>query len=291
MLVHVNCPTCGYFNAAGSTQCFQCNLVLPTPVSSEAHCAAHPEKLAVGACSRCGTFGCAACLTQRGDEWFCPACFERVGALAWDDRDSLGMWRAWWRTSLATMGSPNETFVRANPDASYGSSVKFATLSTIAGTFPTLLIYLIIVGFAVVFGLSQKKGGAAMGGGEALILLLLIPLVAVMTVVFQIVGLFFSAALDHLGLTLVGANPKSFQVTVRANALAMGPYVVGLLPFCSLYVYPLWSLGLRVVANAHLHRISIGRAAAGVLLPTVAFCGIGLAAYAALIVLAQTMGR
>jgi hypothetical protein len=71
----------------------------------------------------------------------------------------------------------------------------------------------------------------------------------------------------------------------------MGPYVVGLLPLCSLYVFPLWSLGLRVVANAHLHRITVGRAAAGVLLPTIAFCGIGMAAYVALILLAQTMGR
>lgn len=286
----MNCPTCGYFNAAGSTQCFQCNLVLPTPVATEARCAAHPEALAVGACSRCGTFGCAACLTQRGDEWFCPACFARAGSLAWDERASLGTWRAWWRTSLATMGSPTETFSRASPEGSYGSSVKFALLSSFVGLTPTMLVYLLAIGVMLALSLTQKAGGS-MGVGEALVVLLMFPVALAMMLGAQVAGLFFSAALDHLGLTLVGARPKSYQVTVRANALAMGPYVVGLVPMCSLYVFPLWSLGLRVVANAHLHRVTMWRAAAGVLLPTVVFCGVGMVAYVLIIVLAGSVGR
>lgn len=263
--------------------------MLPVPVAAEAHCATHPEALAVGACSRCGTFGCATCLTQRGDEWFCPPCLERVGSLAWDDRETLGLWRAWWRTSLATMGSPTETFSHASPDGSYGSSVKFAALSSLAGVMPTMLVYLLIFGVAMVVGFSQRQG--AVGAGEAVAMVIAIPVVLLMVFGSQIAGLFFNAALDHLGLMVVGAQPKSYQVTVRANALAMGPYLVGLIPFCSLYVFPLWSLGLRVVANAHLHRITVGRAAAGVLLPTVVFCGLGMAGYVALIVLAGSMGR
>ena len=263
--------------------------MLPVPVAAEAHCATHPEALAVGACSRCGTFGCATCLTQRGDEWFCPPCLERVGSLAWDDRETLGLWRAWWRTSLATMGSPTETFSRASPDGSYGSSVKFAALSSLTGLVPTMLVELMLVGAAAAFGFSQRKD--AVGAGEIAVIVLLLPLGLVMGAAFQLALLFFFAALDHVGLMLVGAKPKSYQVTVRANALAMGPSLVGLIPFCSLYVVPLWSLGLRVVANAHLHRITVGRAAAGVLPPTVVFCGLGLTGYVAFIVLAGGLGR
>lgn len=167
--------------------------------------------------------------------------------------------------------------------------MKFATLASLAGVMPTMLLYVLGFGAAAAVGFSQRKG--AVGAGEVAVVAVLVPVVLVLVLASQVAGLFFNAALDHLGLMLVGAQPKSYQVTVRANALAMGPYVVGLLPVCSLYVFPLWSLGLRVLANAHLHRITIGRAAAGVLLPTVAFCGVGLAGYAALIVFAGSMGR
>jgi hypothetical protein len=69
------------------------------------------------------------------------------------------------------------------------------------------------------------------------------------------------------------ARPRSFSVTLRAHALSTGVYLLGLMPFCSLYVFPVWALVLRVLANMHLHGIGAGRATAGVLLPVVTCCG------------------
>jgi hypothetical protein len=44
-----------------------------------ATCAAHPDREAAGACERCGTFACSACLSLVGLERLCPACRARLG--------------------------------------------------------------------------------------------------------------------------------------------------------------------------------------------------------------------
>ena len=89
----------------------------------------------------------------------------------------------------------------------------------------------------------------------------------------QVGAVLFTAARDHVSLLLLGANPRNYTVSVRANALAMGPYLVGLLPVCGLYIYPLWSLVLRILSIMHLHKTTAGRATAAVLLPMVLLCG------------------
>jgi hypothetical protein len=80
-------------------------------------------------------------------------------------------------------------------------------------------------------------------------------------------------------------------VTVRAHALSMGPYLLGLLPLCSLYVFPIWAIVLRIIANMHLHKTTAGKATAAVLLPMVLLCGGLLALYGALFALAMAGQR
>jgi hypothetical protein len=99
------------------------------------------------------------------------------------------------------------------------------------------------------------------------------------------------AGIDHLGLMLLGAKPKSYTVTVRANALSMGPYLVGLVPFCGFYVFFLWALVLRIIAIMYLHKTTAGRATAAVLLPVVLLCGGVFLLYAAVFALAAGFAR
>ena len=114
---------------------------------------------------------------------------------------------------------------------------------------------------------------------------------AVVIFVCQLGLVLFLSGLDHLALMILGAQPRSFTVTVRANALAMGPYLVGLLPGCSWYVFPLWWMVLRIIANMYLHKTTAGKATAAVLLPLFLLCGGVFALYFAVIALAVSFGR
>ncbi len=50
----------------------------------EAHCAAHPDRPAVGACARCGTFFCEPEGVRHGEETWCAACDTRPELRALD---------------------------------------------------------------------------------------------------------------------------------------------------------------------------------------------------------------
>lgn len=286
----MNCPACGYYNPQGEAQCGHCALPLPVAAAGDAFCAAHPEVKATGACSRCGTFGCGACLTQRGTDWLCPTCFARVGVLPWDERSTLGLWRAWWRTSVALISNPTQTLTTAEPDAPMGSSLLYAMLSMVVGFGPTIVIYGLILIPTMIFG--SGSSGTKLGGGLTAVL---VPLgvVAYMAflLVMQVAFMFVLSGIEHLALMVLGANPRSFTVTLRAHTLGTAPYLLGLVPICGLYIFYVWALVLRIIAHSQLHKTSGGKAAAAVLLPVVLFCGCVISAYLAVIGLAVGSGR
>lgn len=285
----MNCPACGYYNPQGQQTCFHCALVLPLP-AGDAVCAVHPDVKATGACSRCGTFGCGACLSSRGNDWLCAGCLDRVSRLPWDERGSLGLWRAWWRTSVLMISSPTQSLSTAEPDAPLGSSMLFALLSTAAGFGPTMVGYALMIVPMLIFSRTKSafEGSWALGAGTVVGVMLFY---GVLLLGFQLGSVLFVAALEHLSLMLLGAKPKSYTVTVRAHALTMGPYLLGLLPFCSLYVFPIWSIVLRIIAHLHLHKTTAGKATAAVLIPFALLCGGIVAIYLAVFALAMNLSR
>jgi hypothetical protein len=281
----VNCPACGYYNPPSQQTCAHCSLLLPIP-AGDALCAVHPEVKATGACSRCGTFGCGDCLSQRGNDWLCAACLLVVGKLPWDERDSLGIWRAWWRTSVLLISAPVQTLSTAPPDGPMGGSMLFALLSTAVGFLPTILL-----GFPLIILGALVDGGGEAGGMAAVGLVAVMFIYGVMLFAMQLGSVLFIAALEHLSLMLLGTNPGSYSVTVRAHALGMAPFLLGLLPFCSFYVFPLWSMVVRIIAVTHLHKTTTGKAVAAVLMPIGLFCGGFALLYAAAIALAMGLSH
>ncbi len=241
-----------------------------------ARCRDHPDTAAVAACARCGTFFCAACLQAVDGTWQCASCFARGALLPWDERETLGLWRAWWRTALAMISRPLETLARAQPDGSLGSSLAFAVIASVIGLGPTFALYALVAVPAMMFGGGGDSSSSALP-------MLLAPVATLLGLggffVAQVFGIVVLAAIDHLALLMLGARPKDFSVSVRASALAMSPSVVGLIPVCGLYITPVWSMVLRILALRAFHQTSGGKATAAVLLPTVLLCGGFIALY------------
>lgn len=266
----VYCPACGVENDQTSATCSNCQASLQV-----AFCQTHPHRAAVQACTRCGTFFCGDCLdptTRR-----CAACVERAGSLPWDERATLGLWVAWWRTSVAMISRPTQTLESASPEAPLVSSLVFALLSSVVGMVPTALAYGVMLLPVVLSGSPELK----LPLSPALVPVIAVAYALVLLGV-QLAAFFVYASFDHLALKLFGAQPKSFEVTARAQALSMGPYLLGLIPMCGLYIFPIWALVLRILGVMHLHRVTAGKATAAVLVPLLLFCGLCGFSYLAL---------
>lgn len=253
-------------------RCTQCQQ--PIVVSDSARCATHPEVKAVAPCARCGTFGCGVCLTQNGNRWLCGRCGQVVVPLPWDDRQRLGLWRAWWETSIGMMLRPTQTLQGASPDGTIGSSLGYAMLSTIVGFSPTLMIYGFI--FAGSLLLTKDIPDAK---DFPVPLAVMIPMGMVLygglLLGFQIMSIFVLAGFDYVGLTILGTTPHSYRSMIRAYALSMAPYLCGLVPFVGLYAFPVWSIVLRIFAAMHFQKATAGRATLAIILPVLLLCTLG----------------
>ncbi len=275
------CPVCGYANPAGAAKCAACGTQLiaeptPAPRMGDARCATHPEQPALQPCARCGTFYCSACLEKASDgQLYCVQCRSRRG-LAWDQREEHGVLRAWFLTSKDLMLEPTQTLEKAPRDGSIGSSLLFALLSSLAGWVPTLAMYLLLFGGMLIATLSKSK--EEMGGGElgvgAVASIAIFIVYALMAVGGQVVSLFVLAGIEHVVLSIAGEKELGpYTVTVRAHALGLAPFILGLVPVCGLMVMSLWSLVLRCITLMHLQKVTAGKAAAAVLAPVLAICG------------------
>jgi hypothetical protein len=211
----------------------------------------------------------------------CTKCFVVVAKLPWDERDSIGLWRAWWRTAVAVISAPNDTLRIAEPDAPVGSSIMFALLSTLVGYLPTVALALPV---ALLTERKESLGIPGLLGGAIAAVFVLLFYGAVL-LAFELGSLIVVSGLEHFALMMLGTH-KSYSVTLRAHSLGTSAYLAGILPGCGVYVHPLWSIVLRIFALMHLHKTSGGQAAAGVLLPIGLMCGGLFALYAAVIALA-----
>ncbi len=254
---------------------------------TQATCAVHPERVALQTCSRCGSFACEQCLGDSPPgETLCAACVAREGThpLPWDERQELGILRAWFKSVIPIMLRPRVTFSAASRrGGDVGGSMLFAAIANFVGYFTTCLLFAVTMAF-IPLPVEQTQGALpyrAIMVGTYGAFILLAPILGLAATVLM-------AAIDHLIMRIIG-KPRQFEITLRAASLAQAPLVLGVIPFCSLYIAPFWVLVAKVFAYKGMHRTSTGVAAAGALLApvlaTVLFCG----AYAILIAAVMAM--
>lgn len=243
------------------------------------NCAVHADRPAVQACDRCGTFSCAECLAAVGSQQQCVKCRTRGAALEWDQRRELGLFRAWWLTSKRIITAPMQTFDVISPDGTVLESSIFAAISALVGFLPTMLVYGVIIGVALVFGPGMKEGakigplaGAGIGAGAFLFYLLFLMLMVV-------VSMLLFSGLELAVLRVSGVKHAGYAQAVRSHALSMATYVIGVIPFCGFYVFPIYALVLRIFAIQRLQKVTTGQAAASALVPLGLCCFLGGTAY------------
>src|SRR5262245_52082175 len=140
------CRVCGFVNATGAETCVACGTALqevarPVARPGDARCSRHPDATALAPCARCGTFSCGVCLELgAGGKLYCVDCRSRSQPLPWDQREQLGLLRAWFKTCTQLMAAPQATLAMAQREGSLGSSLLFVLVSSLAGFATTLLL-------------------------------------------------------------------------------------------------------------------------------------------------------
>jgi len=97
-------------------------------------------------------------------------------------------------------------------------------------------------------------------------------LIAVLTPILVLVGLYLNAAVTHLAAVLIGQAKRGFSATFAACAYACAPLVLLAVPGCGGIVGAVWTAVLTGVGLKETHRIGPGGAAAAVLAPYLLFC-------------------
>jgi hypothetical protein len=272
----------------GARFCVECGAALvPAAGPGEPTCATHPAARAAGACARCGTFACTACLAMvpDGEQW-CAACRARMPQqpLPWDQRRELGVLRAWWRTTRQILFSPTATFEQATPHGTVGSSLLYALIALVFQVGSIVGVYVILFGGFAVAGLASRAAKPGEPGFFAIAVAVL-AVVAILCILLGLGVLLIGAALDHVVLRLLGVK-RGWEVTLRGAALSMAPSVCGVVPFCGAQVAFFWTFIVRVFAYRGLHQTTGGKAAAGALVVPGVMMMLLAAGYTALLLFA-----
>jgi hypothetical protein len=281
-----SCPWCNSVLPPLAARCDTCSRFLPVPAEvGKPACARHPAFVAQGPCKRCGTFSCVACFD--GTE-FCADCRKLgVANLPWDERRQLGTWKAFWRTVPEVMLRPDKTFAALPPRGGAFESLLFMSLASFLSIVTSVIALGALVGGALLFvggsaaevDVPNKLGpAAALGIGAAATAIYL-----ALGFILTFVGVLVISLFDHLLVRLFGGK-GDYEVTLRATALTMAPGVVGLLPFCGAYIWPVWALVARVFAYRGMHKLPTAQAVAAAVLPSVGLAVLAVVAYVGLLV-------
>jgi len=181
------------------------------------------------------------------------------------------------------MSSPTQAFDRMAPiTGRWWDPLSYSIVSAFLGVSGILVIYLAAFGVVGVVGFVQEKTKIA--PSEGLMVAAIIGLIVVMFLIFiplsAIMSAFVMGGLEHLMLKLVGVKTRGFEATLRGTCYSTAPMILGAIPLCGAYVYPVWQLVCRIFAYRGLHKTTGGRATAAVLLPLVLCCGIAAFTYA-----------
>ena len=190
----------------------------------------------------------------------------------WDRRGELGFFTALVDTTLQVLSKPREFYRRMATTGGLGGPLLYGVLVGYVGLLATAVydaIFEALVGTqSADLGLGPEFDQVMqmLEGGPGLLVQVFVGPFALAA------GLFLVAALNHLGLTLLGGARRDFEATFRVGAYAKAASIVSLLPVCGPFVAIVWSAVASIIGLQVVHDTTLGKAVAAVLLPAVLVC-------------------
>ena len=99
---------------------------------------------------------------------------------------------------------------------------------------------------------------------------------------FAVVGLFFTSAIYHICLKILGGGASGFEATFRAISYASSAQILSIVPIVGSVAAGIWSLVLNIIGMKEIHGTTYSRAIIAVILPVLVCCGFIILVVAAL---------
>jgi len=201
----------------------------------------------------------------------------------WEAPEPGPFFPAAWASAKEILSTPAETFRRMPGSGGFAKPLKFYILVTWL-TSAVAVMYQMV---AAAINPALFSGPQGTNLSQAVLLSIFAGAIVLMPLLL-LVGVFFSAALVHGALLMVGGARKPFEVTLRALCYAGGATsVIQLVPLCGGWVSSLAWLVYSVIALKESHSTDLWRPIVALLLVGLLCCG---AVFALAVVTAAAAG-
>lgn len=151
------------------------------------------------------------------------------------------------------MQTPSDFYRRMPTTGGYSDPLTFAAISfAVSGILSAILRY----GISNVFGTPGKGLGFTMLFG-----------IVIATPILGIIGLFVGAAIFYVIFRILGGT-GSYEGTLRFLSYATAVQVLSWIPLIGLVLW-IYGIYLYIVGGSYVHRVSMGKSAIAVLLPSI----------------------
>jgi hypothetical protein len=192
-----------------------------------------------------------------------------ASGLPWENRQQLGLVKAWLDTVGLLIGKPGEAFAMMRPEGGLVDPLLFGLIGGCAGSFVSILFQGLmqsIPGFGSshdVFSLFGLSRGA------------FIIIYAVLSPLLVLLGLFIGSAILHLCLMLVGGANRSFETTFRVVCFSSGAAnLFSMIPMCGGLITAVYQVVLDCIGLTRAHQTTTGKALMAIFLPLIVCCGV-----------------
>lgn len=222
---------------------------------SEKCCVVHGTKPASHQCVECGRDYCVSCLTFVEGEPFCEICWEHnlavlapepdpnvtyVQCVPWENRQHIGVWKAFWETAFETTIQPRTFFSKIHSPAGIGAALMFALVCVMFLWYPMNVIYVKLLVPPMLNSIIQQTAdnpsSIAMaeemrGRIESISSLDLLA----MPILFIINYLVFSSLIQQLMIQLMKGK-QGYSATLQIRCYAMISQIFLLIPFLGFFL-------------------------------------------------------
>jgi hypothetical protein len=191
--------------------------------------------------------------------------------LPWENRQQIGLVKAWLDTVSLLIAKPSEAFTMMRPEGGMMDPLLFGLIGGCAGSIVSILFQALmrfIPGFGGrddlfnMFGISQWT---------------FLVIYAVLSPLFVLLGLFLAGALLHVCLMLVGGANRPFETTFRVVCFTAGAAnLFSMIPMCGGLIAAVYNIVLECIGLSRAHQTTTGKALMAIFLPLIVCCGVAI---------------